>query len=197
MAVWLVGIVLLFILSFSQLKDYMQSGTKYSENYSLKSTTTDTLYLKSADNINFDWHEKNFDMDRIKIIVKDDEQMVIGEPILDIERSYSDNFEVVLKKKARGRSHDKAVENAGSIKYEWHQNNSEVIFDQYFTLEEGSKWRNQRLQITVKVPEGKVVYLDDSMEKIIHDIENVSNTWDSDMLNHKWIMKKNGLTRVE
>ena len=197
LAAWLGGIILLIILSFSQVKGYMHSSTRYSETFDLPAFQNDTLYLKCIDNVDYDWHEKNIDFDRIKIIVKDDEEMIIGEPTLDIERSYSDNFEVKLRKKARGRTQDRAVENAEGIRYSWNQNDSLVIFDEYFTLDEDSKWRNQRLHITVKVPEGKVVYLDDSMGKIIHDIDNVSNTWDFDMLDKKWIMKKEGLSLVE
>jgi hypothetical protein len=44
------------------------------------------------------------------------------------------------------------------------------------------------------VPEGKAIYLGEDMVKIIHDIENVSNTWDGDMVNKYWIMKPEGLT---
>jgi hypothetical protein len=51
--------------------------------------------------------------------------------------------------------------------------------------------------ITVKVPEGKTIYLGDGMEDIIHDIENTSNTWDNDMVGKFWTMKPEGLTLEE
>jgi len=197
LVIWLSGIILLIILSFSQIKGYMHSSTRYSENFDVKTIQNDTLYLKTTDNVDFDWHEENIDFDRVKIIVRDDDEMIIGEPTLDIERSYTDKFEIKLRKKARGRSHDQAIENAEDIEYKWNQIDSLIVFDQFFTLNSNSKWRNQKLHITVKVPEGKVIYLDDSMRKIIHDIDNVTNTWDYDMLDEKWIMKKEGLSRFE
>lgn len=197
LAVWLTGIILLISLSFSQIKGYMHSSTRYSETQAIEQLTNDTLYLQCHNNIGDNWYEGHIDLDNVKVYLNDDEEIVVGEPTLDIERSYTDQFEIKLKKKARGRTLGKAVENAESIEYKWIQNDSLIVFDEYFTLGDDIKWRNQRLHITVKVPEGKVVYLDDSMGRIIHDIDNVSNTWDFDMLDQKWMMKKDGLTLVE
>ena len=43
----------------------------------------------------------------------------------------------------------------------------------------------------------KTVYLGEEMIKIIHDIENVSNTWDGDMVEKFWEMTPEGLTMKE
>ncbi|MCC7533545.1 MAG: hypothetical protein IT246_06350, partial [Bacteroidia bacterium] len=32
------------------------------------------------------------------------------------------------------------------------------------------------------------------MRPLIYDIDNVTNTYDGDMINHKWTMRSNGLT---
>lgn len=197
LAVWLAGIILLISLSFSQIKGYMHSSTRHSETQIIENLNSDTLYLKCANNIGDNWFEGHFDIDNVKVYISDDKEMIVGEPTLDVERSYSDKFEIKLKKKARGRTLDQAVDNAENIEYKWNQSDSLITFDQFFSLGEESKWRNQRLHITVKIPEGKVIYLDDSMAKIIHDIDNVSNTWDYDMLGEKWIMKKEGLSLVK
>jgi phage shock protein PspC (stress-responsive transcriptional regulator) len=195
LALWLGGIVLLISVSLTQAKSYLSSGTTYADTEILDDFDGKTLYLRSEKNIDFNWHDENVDLDGVKIIIKDDEKLVLGEPTLDIEKSHSDNFEIIMKKKSRGRTHGDAVENAEEIKYSWKQVDSLLILDEYFTLPVGDKWRNQKLQITLKVPEGKIVYLDKSIDAIIHDIENVSNTWDGDMLGKKWVMKKEGLTR--
>ncbi|WP_461630603.1 PspC domain-containing protein [Labilibaculum euxinus] len=197
LAFWILGIILLVSLSFSQIKGYMQSSTRYSENIEIQPTQTDTLYLKSTDNIDFNWHDGHIGLDNIKIIVKDDKEIIVGEPTLDIEKSNSGKFEIKLKKKSRGRSNEQANENAENIEYKWKQTDSLIVFNQFFTLPTDSKWRNQKLHITIKVPEGKVIYLDKSMRKIIHDIDNVDNTWDYDMLDKMWIMKKEGLSKLK
>ena len=192
-ALWLGGLILLISVGLSQAKSYISSGTSHSDTEILNNFDSNTLYLRAEKNIDFDWRDAA-DIDGVKVIVQDDEKLVLGEPTLDIERSQSGNFELILKRKSRGRTHGDAVENAEEIKYSWKQIDSLMIFDEYFTLPVGDKWRNQKLQIILKVPEGKAVYLDKSVDDIIHDIENVSNTWDGDMIGKKWVMKQDGLT---
>lgn len=193
LALWLAGIILIISVGLTQAKSYISSGTTHGDTEVLDDFGTNTLYLRAEKNIDFDWRDAA-DIDGVKVIVQDDEKLVLGEPTLDIEKSNSDNFELILKRKSRGRTHGDAVENAEEIKYSWKQVDSLMIFDEYFTLPVGDKWRNQKLQIILKVPEGKAVFLDKSVDDIIHDIENVSNTWDGDMLGKKWVMKQEGLT---
>jgi len=193
LALWLGGIILMISVGLTQAKSYISSGTTHSDTEVLDNFDTNTLYLRAEKNIDFDSRDAA-DIDGVKVIVQDDEKLVLGEPTLDIEKSHSGNFELILKKKSRGRTHGDAVENAEEIKYSWKQVDSLVIFDEYFTLPIGDKWRNQKLQIILKVPEGKAVFLDKSVDDIIHDIENVSDTWDGDMLGKKWVMQQEGLT---
>jgi phage shock protein PspC (stress-responsive transcriptional regulator) len=197
LAVWLAGIILLIALSFSQMKAYMHKKTVYTDNILLEAQQQDILYLQTYDRLKDGWYEDSEEIDGIEIIKRDGEELLIGEVTLDIEKSHNDKFEIKLKKSARGRTSSIAADNAQEIKYNWNLRDSVLIFDKSFILPDNTKWRNQRLHVTLKVPEGKVVYLDDSMKGVIHDIDNVSNTWDFDMLGEKWIMKKEGLSLVE
>jgi len=194
LALWLGGIILMISVGLSQAKSYISSGTTYADTEILDDFDGQTLYLRSEKNIDFNWHDANVDLDGVKIIVKDDEKLVLGEPTLDIEKSSSDNFEIIMKKNSRGRTHDDAVENAEEIKYSWKQVDSLFILDEYFTLPVGDKWRNQKLHIVLKVPEGKAVFIDEEVDDILDDVKNVTNTYDRDMGGKKWIMKKEGLT---
>lgn len=197
LAAWLLAIILLISLSFSQVKGYMHSSTRHSENHEIKAFNNDTLYLKSTDNVDFNFYDEHVSLDQIKIIIDNDQEIMVGKPTLDIEKSYTDKFEIRLRKKSRGKTTDMAIDNAESIAYKWNQKDSLITFNQFFTLPTDSKWRKQRLHITMKIPEGKVIYLDNTMGKIIHDIENTSDTWDYDMLDLKWIMTKDGLSLLE
>jgi hypothetical protein len=38
------------------------------------------------------------------------------------------------------------------------------------------------------------VYLHQKIRPLIYDIDNVTNTFDGDMVNHKWTMRQEGLT---
>jgi len=60
-------------------------------------------------------------------------------------------------------------------------------------LKENAKWRDQEIFLTLKVPEGKSVYLNEKMKSIISDIENTENMWDGDMVGKTWTMTADGL----
>jgi len=60
-------------------------------------------------------------------------------------------------------------------------------------LPDKSVWHKQEIDIVLKVPENKTIYLSNEMVKIIHDIKNTSNMWDGDMVGKYWKMTPEGL----
>ena len=64
-------------------------------------------------------------------------------------------------------------------------------------MNKDEKWRVQNLKIILKVPIGKSIYLSKSLKNILHDLDNVTNTHDSKMMNRQWIMTQEGLTCID
>ena len=189
---WLLSLVVLIVVSVGQLDEYSKR-TSVNQSNVIECQDCKTLYLELGDDIykHIDGYE--IDLDRMKVISDDGDVTLLGEPRLDVERSRSENFVVMVRKKARGSSQEGARENVEDIVYNFTQNDSVLYFDPYYTLEQGSRWLGQEVDITVKVPEGKRVYLSDDLIRIIYDIENVSNTWDGDMIGKYWKMTDIGL----
>jgi hypothetical protein len=61
-------------------------------------------------------------------------------------------------------------------------------------LKDDARWRDQEVYLTLKVPEGKSVYLNQKMTSIIADIENTENMWNGDMVGKIWTMTADGLS---
>jgi hypothetical protein len=133
----------------------------------------------------------------MKVVVVDGEDVLLGEPRLNIEKSGNEDYVVLVKKSSRGNSNDNAKESINDIVYRYELKDSTVYFDPYFYLDNDAKWRMQEVAITLKVPEGKAIYFDDDMLKIIHDVDNASNTWVGDMVGKTWVMQANGLILKE
>ncbi len=190
--VWLVSLVLVIVVSVGQVKDYSKR-TSVNQSQVVECQDCQTLYLELGDDNYYDNTGYEIDLDRMKVVSEDGEVILLGQPRLDVERSSSEDFIVMIRKRSRGSSQEAAKENVEEIVYNFTQNNSTLYFDPYFTIEEGSRWLDQEVDITVKVPKGKRVYLDDELIKIIYDIENVSNTWDGDMVGKYWEMTDLGL----
>jgi len=191
--VWLIALVSLIVVSAGQVGNF-KSRSSITENQTISCDSCQTLYLKLAEDKYEDYAELDFDINDFKVMVADGENVMLGAPQLDVVKSGSDNFTITIKKAARGRSREFAKESAEEIIYNYELKDSTLYFDPYFLLDENAKWRDQDVDITIKVPEGKAVYLGENLIKIIHDIENVSNTWDADMVEKTWEMKPEGLT---
>ena len=194
--VWLVALVTLVIVSVGQFGNF-KSRSSISSSTTIDCDTCQTLYLKVAEDKYDDYAEFDFDMEGFKMAVVDGDEVLLGSPKLDVEKASSENYIVTVKKAARGKTRENAKENTENIVYHFRQQDSVLYFDPYFVLTEGEKWRDQEVYITVKLPTGKAIHLGEDMIKIIHDIENVSNTWDGDMIGKYWEMKPEGLTMKE
>ena len=196
LGIWFISLIVLIVISGTQIKHYKdRSSITNSEVVSCDSCQA--LYLKLAENKYEDYAELDWDIEDFKVYVVDGEEVFVGEPQLDVVRSSTNDFLINVKYTSRGKSREEAKENCKEIEYRYNLTDSTVVFDPYFFLDEGKKWRNQEVYITVKVPEGKAIYLSDDMDDIIHDIENVSNTWVGDMVGKYWEMKPEGLTLKE
>jgi phage shock protein PspC (stress-responsive transcriptional regulator) len=191
--IWLIALISLIVVSVSQLGNY-KSRSSFTETKTISCDSCQTLTLNLGEDKYKDYAKMDFEIENLKVAVVDGEEVILGNVNLDIEKSGNNEFVVLIKKASRGRTRESAKETSENIIYRYELKDSTLTFDPYFILDEGVKWRGQEVNITIKVPEGKAVYLSDDLAKIIKDIENVSNTWDGDMVGKTWVMKPEGLT---
>ena len=191
LGLWVFGIIILIFASVRGLSDFKSVST--STKQELLTTKTDTLYLKLGADEFSDYLDSNFDFDGLRIASVNGKQFLLNEPSLDIEKSETNDFSIVIKMKSRGSDLDKAQNNAREINYKFTQQDSILFFQPWFMIPDKSVWHKQEVDITLKVPENKVIHLDEKMVKIIKNIENTSNMWDGDMGGKYWIMKPDGL----
>ncbi len=193
---WLIALVSIIVVSASQVGNY-KSRASISNSEVIDCDNCTTLYLELDEDKYDDYIEMDWEIDNFKVVVMDGEEVMLGLPTFDIEKSGSDNFSMLIRKTSRGRTRESAQEATNEVVYNYEISDSTLTFDPYFFIKEGGKWRDQEVDITLKVPEGKTVYLGEEMIRIIHDVENVSNTWDGDMVEKFWEMTPEGLTMRE
>ncbi len=201
---WLVGFILLLYVGLRTAKDFNRE-VKVRESITV--IQNDTLILKMTDlpliaeEISSDLfdnedgiHIKNRRNRNEYMIGKHDNiRYLLGAAQLNIIKSQTDKIELVIVKEAKGGEKRIATEFAKNITYNVSQTDSLLTFDNLFKVNNADKFRCQDLKVILKLPLNKVVYLDKSLEDFIYDIENVSNTYDSDMVNRRWIMTNQGL----
>ncbi|MFV0376306.1 MAG: PspC domain-containing protein [Mangrovibacterium sp.] len=193
LGVWLVALLTVIFVSISQIDDYSKRTT-VSQNVVLENQNVTTLYLNMNPDEYYRHTSGSIDLDRMKVVEKDGEPALLGRPRLDVEKSANNEFVLVIRKKSRGANDEEANQKVQEIVYNFVQKDSALYFDPYYALKEGKRWLGQEVDMTLKVPEGKNIFISGGMEKIVFDIENVSNTWDKDMVGKYWEMKPEGLT---
>lgn len=196
LGVWLVALVSLVVVSLTQVGNF-KSRASISSSNSISCDSCQTLYLKLAEEKYQNYANYDIDMKDFKVAIINNEEVLLGKPQLDVEKSSNENFVITVKKSSRGNSREVAQDNSQKVIYNYEVKDSTVFFDPYFLLEEGTNWRDQEVSVIVRVPVGKSIYLGQELVKIIYDIENVSNTWDGDMVDKYWEMKPEGLTMKE
>lgn len=194
---WTLGIVLTIITIGSISKEY-----KYKESaridVPIQQPKNDTLYLDVLNSQSYrdesyydsnwevdnEWSDYNF-KDTMRIRVK-----------LDIVRAEGNEFELLKISSARGSDRKTALNNARSIGIDIVQEDAVLKVGENFALPKNGKFRGQKIQLVLKVPVGKHVFLNMNTDNIIYDIKNVTNTWDHDMVGKTWTMTENGLECV-
>lgn len=198
LALWIVGLGMSIVVGSSVAGEFRTRESERSE-LEILPTTSDTLRLDVADygDERFGWyigddHEGNVSWST----TSEHDSIWIRNVRLDIIKSSSDKVELTQITSARGSNRKDAYQNAKKIFYSFTQNDSMIEFDESFLLEKGSKFRGQKVQLILKIPVGKSVYLTEEMVDIIYDIKNVTNTYDGDMVGKTWTMTEAGLECV-
>lgn len=191
LALWVIGIIVLIFASVRGLGEFKSVSTSTRQEALV--TKSDTLYLKVGPDEFSDYVDSDIDLDGMRIASVNGKNMLLNKPRVNIVKSETGEFSILLKSRARGRDLDMAQNNTRQITYKYTQQDSLLTFQPWFMLPENTVWRKQEVDILVKVPENKTIYIDQDMTELLYDVENSSNLWDSDMGGKYWTMKADGL----
>ena len=159
---WIGGWVMLAYTSAKVARFYSDKETTYSSSI-LENTRSEAIYFKAnAGTIRPEYQEHLFDVNRLDVCVADEEIFVKGNPRIEIK--HGPEFKVTIKKSARGENNFEARENCNMIEYFWLQKDSVIYIDPIFTLTEGAKIRDQKLQVVFTIPENYKIKVDDDLE---------------------------------
>ena len=213
LAVWVIAIIIIISIGFSQTGNFIKGKTttnitttthsssslNYGNNLtgfndSLNNFKYSTLYIHLTPGSHSGYKGNHFNKTKIK--TKNGQILWIAEPKFDIEKNSNNKLELTIQKSCRGKG-NKAKKNLEQIKYNYSLKDSILFLDPYFSIKEGTGWNDQGLNITLRIPKGKSVFLSMDIKKLIYDIKNTSNTWDGDMVGKYWKMTTDGLSEIK
>jgi phage shock protein PspC (stress-responsive transcriptional regulator) len=202
---WLIGLIS-FIILLASISNNFRSQAREREEIFLTQPAGGKLIVKVPDS-KVKVYGRMFNID--DVFSWDGDSMYINNIRLRIIKSDDSAFHVNYDKLSYGQTNSKAENNAKAIKYGVSLKDSVLFLDRGFTVSETSKFRNQRVAVTVAVPVGKRIYIDRSVDRL--DWHNVSfnhrrndweweEGWDSRGWNDtgvEYIMTDGGLERVD
>ncbi|MDY6799984.1 MAG: PspC domain-containing protein [Bacteroidota bacterium] len=194
---WIISIIILFVLGGTQIRNLALS-VKDKENIIIEEPSNKTLYLKAKED--FPVIKSTFyifDNEFMVIHDKNDEKQLYAYPEINIVQSPSDQFEIEICKEGRGKNRMKALENIQKIRYQCTQQDSIIWFDPVYSLTDENRWAFPKVEITIRVPEGYILYLDDSLEEQVDYITKEEYYRTDEMVNKYWMMTDDGLAKYQ
>lgn len=187
-AFWLLSLGSLLIIGVYTLKQFKTEES---------ARVTDSLPLKSSQRISIKANAYGepsdlSDQDET-ILFKHDHELWGNQVAFNIVRSPDSLFHLIREGISKGADRTDAMNNAESIRYHFTNDDSTLILDRYFRLDESYHFRSQHMKLTLQIPEGARVLLDPTVKDMLHDVKNLQNVYDCDMVGRTWEMKTNEL----
>ncbi len=192
---WLIGLSITLFIGIKFAGEFSQE-TLLKQQVEARWPMNDTLYIKANNNYVKAETDVDFSMERDRWIINTTAKPSVwwGRPRVKIITSENDSLYVFIMKSSDGKEKTDASQRARNISYKSVQLDSVLVLDKYFSFQSSDKFRNQEVQVVIKLPKNKTVYLDNSLKNLWYDIENTNGIIDSEMGGKYWKMTENGLT---
>lgn len=190
-ALWGVGVILFIACGIFLVKEFEFKGS-YTDNKQVQVDSAQVLNI-------------SLDRDDVSRIIEDDRPIYVrdngivyfDEINFDIRKSSDSTAYMELQQYAKGSDKRMARDKAQNIQYAFRQEGDQLLLSNYLSFGKEDLWRSQEVQLTLYLPVGATVYLDQSITSIIYDIKNTDDIWDYDMVGHQWTMTAKGLECVD
>lgn len=160
----------------------------------LDTTTTETLEIVPFESI------ANTGNNSIKIVTDDagfilsDSGLYISAVKLRIEKSKTNETELVYEASARGNNKYEATNNIKNIQYKFSKVDNKLLLDDFYRIKAGAMWRAQTVKIILKLPENQKIRFDPFIERLSVNIEDEAMDYDENDLGGKTLqMTSEGL----
>lgn len=178
LVLWIIGFILVVGIGISGEYQFFSSG--YSSNsFYIEKPEQDTLYLDLKDQ-NSIYQDRTDDLHlffNYLFVYRNGRAFLYGKPELRISRSQRENIVLTINKKSYGENYSKAQFYAEKMSYSWFQKDTLLLFDQYFVVEDGRKWRVPQLHLDLDIPEDLEIVAEYEIEKIVKDIDFSGINW--------------------
>lgn len=188
LAFWIINFVSLAFWGSMVARDF-SAGTEIDDRFYLQQPTGDTLSLTQAeDQYEYAWYSFG---DHLKFT---GEELIGREVFLTLQKSETDQFELIKHISARGRTIGDAGDLAREVRHQLVQEGDQLLIDPVIVFPKGTKWRAQRIELRLSIPEGKYIRLDKNLMRRVRQMDLADGQRRAYADNMLWLMEEDGLT---
>ncbi len=192
---WLVSVAMFSIPAAKTGMEFREDG-RNEEVITLDETSSDVLHLKIGNEHYFEDIEDSrygtFNFDN-EMVTYDDNSILVNHVSLDLEKSETNNFELVKESESRGRTNRHARTLAANVKYFYEQDDTIMKLEPFFSVPKEDKFRGQDLEIALRIPVGKSVFIHKEVQSILDDAKTDTRIRTRKMIGNTWTMLPEGI----
>lgn len=202
---WFIGLVSAGFLA-AMIAQNFDARARDKQEYTVAQPANGKMIVKVPDS-KVKVYGRWFKMDGVLSMT--DDSLVLNNVRLHIAKSTDSLYHVTAYKYSNGVDEATAVRNVNQIRYGIDQQDSLVYLDRGFSLQRGTKFRNQSVTVTIQVPIGKKIVITSSVNRQLNyafhfgkrngdwdfdeDWNNRYESWSSDV---EYIMTPGGLEKT-
>lgn len=173
--------------TFSQVTDIKPDSVYYLKLNPVK-------YLTKEDSMQYDIDRGDF---KSKIIINDNENDFDMPRNVSLKIEMSDGDKAILNQEfsSNGPNFETALKSAQLTNYQFVQRDSLLQFDWNTRLHKNQLWRNQRVELTLRVPKNTTLMIDGNLNRYLedHNLRDCQPENAADNSLTEWIMTEEGL----
>ncbi|MDA8810910.1 hypothetical protein N9N23_05400 [Flavobacteriaceae bacterium] len=199
-SIWFVAVGCLIFFGIKQANSFSVRGNQI-EQVSLFDANNigvqvpDTLYLMAKSSEHFEYLDHNFfDGITISYDTNGNEVLYSKRVSVNIKNTIENNISIKTYKSAHGYSYEDAKNRATALSYNMEQMGNTLYFEDYFISAPNQKMRNQKIEMSLIIPNGTIVKIDPSMSEIMGwGNKNDQDMYRKDLPNETWRMGDSGV----
>jgi phage shock protein PspC (stress-responsive transcriptional regulator) len=190
---WILALILFLTVLFSEISNFSVEAMG-SDSKSIASQQNSTLYIDVNDNLSKE-HTITYSIFDYDILHDKKRDAVYGQASLTF-LPVTDQQEITysVKRYLRNVSMNNAHEYLDEIRYHAKINDSVLVLDQYFEMDEKDFWRFGKVEVEVKVPVNACVNFHPNVCSLFYSQDRERYCVDSLLAGKKCIMTRDGLT---
>ena len=175
---WVLGLISAGILAF-MIAENFDARARDKQQLTITQPASGKLIIKVPDS-KVKVYGRWFKMDGLLSIT--DDSLFLNNVRIHLVKSNDSLFHMEATKYSNGSNESAALRNIKEMNYGINQQDSTIWLDRGFSLQRGTKFRNQGVVVTIHIPIGKRILIDRTVQRRLNhfDVNNGRNDWDSD-----------------